>query len=96
MDSILKELIAEICVDSGLDESKFDKGPTLKRLIGCIGQTKLEANIITGYEKRLKEAQWQIMVSMTRLLRYSSDCGYSALSLSTSPSRSTRPQTQTY
>ena len=64
MNSILKELIAEICVDSGLDDSRLDGDLTFKRLIGSIGQTKLEANVIAGYEKRLKEAQWQIMVSI--------------------------------
>ena len=63
MDSILKKLIADVCVDSGLEESKLDKGFTLKLLARRIGTTKLEANIIAGYEKRLRDAEWRIIVS---------------------------------
>ncbi|CAG7845863.1 Uncharacterized WD repeat-containing protein alr2800, partial [Serendipita indica DSM 11827] len=57
----LKELIAEICVDSGLDESKFDKGLTWKVLVQRIGTTKLEADTINGYKQRLTDARNELM-----------------------------------
>ncbi|CCA77319.1 hypothetical protein PIIN_11296, partial [Serendipita indica DSM 11827] len=58
----LKELIAEICVDSGLDESEFDKGLTWKVLVQRIGTTKLEADTINGYKQRLTDARNELMV----------------------------------
>lgn len=61
---ILKELIASICIDSGLEESEFDKGLTFKRLAQQIATTKLEAGVIAGYEKRLKDAESRIMGSL--------------------------------
>ena len=86
MDSILKKLIADICVDSGLEESNLDKGLTLKLLARRIGTTKLEANIIAGYEKRLRDAEWRIMVGGARVfLRGPSNSRYSLLSWSMSP-----------
>ncbi|CAG7848072.1 COMPASS-like H3K4 histone methylase component WDR5B {ECO:0000303/PubMed:19567704} Short=AtWDR5B {ECO:0000303/PubMed:19567704} [Serendipita indica DSM 11827] len=57
----LKELIAEICVDSGLDESEFDKGLTWKVLVQRIGTTKLEADTINGYKQRLTDARNELM-----------------------------------
>lgn len=57
-------MIANVCVDSGADESELDRGVTLKLLVQRIGQTKLEAGVIAGYEKRLKDAEWQIMSSL--------------------------------
>ncbi|CAG7845869.1 COMPASS-like H3K4 histone methylase component WDR5B {ECO:0000303/PubMed:19567704} Short=AtWDR5B {ECO:0000303/PubMed:19567704} [Serendipita indica DSM 11827] len=57
----LKELMAEICVDSGLDESEFDKGLTWKLLVQRIGTTKLEADTINGYRQRLTDARNELM-----------------------------------
>ena len=65
LSSTLKELIADICVESGLEESELDRGLTWKILAQRIGTTKLEADTILSYEKCLKDAEWHIMVSTT-------------------------------
>ncbi|CCA75858.1 related to WD40-repeat protein (notchless protein) [Serendipita indica DSM 11827] len=57
----LKELIADICADSGLNESEFDTGLTLKILAQRIGVTKLEADTITTYQRRLTDAKSGLM-----------------------------------
>ena len=68
--SALTELVADICAESGLDESEFNERLTLKILVQRIGTTKLEANVIVDYEKRLKETEWRIMVRiLSRLFR---------------------------
>ncbi|CCA75010.1 related to WD40-repeat protein (notchless protein) [Serendipita indica DSM 11827] len=60
----LQELIADICVSCGLDESAFGQGLTLNLLAQRIGMAKLEASIIADYEKRLKGAEGQIMSAL--------------------------------
>ncbi|CAG7846463.1 SubName: Full=Related to WD40-repeat protein (Notchless protein) {ECO:0000313/EMBL:CCA66915.1} [Serendipita indica DSM 11827] len=62
--TVLHELIASICVDSGLEESQTEQDLTLKQLAQRIGTTKLEAGLIIDYEKRLKNAEWRIMCSL--------------------------------
>ena len=56
------KLVADICAESGLNESEFDDRLTLKILAQRIGTTKIEAKIIAGYETRLKETEQRIMV----------------------------------
>jgi len=62
--SALTALVADICAESGLNESEFNDRLTLKILVQRIGTTKLEANVIADYEKRLKETEWRIMVQI--------------------------------
>ena len=62
--SALTELVADICAESGLEESEFNERLTLKILVQRIGTTKLEANVIADYERRLKETEWRIMVGV--------------------------------
>lgn len=57
----LTELVAKICTDSGLDESTLETNVSWKILAQRIGTSKLEANTIAGYEKRLKDAEGQII-----------------------------------
>ena len=64
MNSALKELIADICVESGLEESQLDEGLTWKILAQRIGTTSLEAGTIAAYQQRLTEAKSGLMVSM--------------------------------
>ncbi|CCA75946.1 related to WD40-repeat protein (notchless protein) [Serendipita indica DSM 11827] len=60
----LQELIADICADSGLDESAFDQDLTLSLLARRIGTTKLDANVIADHEKRLKDAEQKIISAL--------------------------------
>ncbi|CCA76249.1 related to WD40-repeat protein (notchless protein) [Serendipita indica DSM 11827] len=60
----LKELVADICKNAGVEESEFDKHLTLQMLAQRIGTTKLDANIIASYEKRLRDAECQITRSL--------------------------------
>ena len=63
-DSALKELIADVCTDSDLDESKLDQGLTLRVLAKRIGATKLEAITIASYTQHLNSAKSELMVSV--------------------------------
>ena len=57
-------MIADVCVDSGLDESDVDKGVNWKILAQRIGTTSLEAGVIAAYQQRLTDAKTGVMVSV--------------------------------
>ena len=67
LNSALEELVADVCTDSGLDESKLDQGLSLRVLATRIGTTKLEVNTIAAYTRRLTDAKSELMVSMVHI-----------------------------
>ncbi|CCA76432.1 related to WD40-repeat protein (notchless protein), partial [Serendipita indica DSM 11827] len=60
----LKELVIDICVDSGLKEYDIDKGITLKILAQRIGTTRLEADTIATYQRQLTDAKRGLMEAL--------------------------------
>ena len=67
LNSTLEEMFADVCVDSGLNESAVDKGVDWKILAQRIGTTNLESGIIAAHQQRLTDAKTGVMVSVLRV-----------------------------
>ena len=76
LNSTLEEMFADVCVDSGLNESAVDKGVDWKILAQRIGTTSLEAGIIAAHQQRLADAKTGVMVSVlyVNILSFLTSC----------------------